>query len=172
MAILVLTIMGDDRPGLVDAVAGAVAAHDGNWEQSSMAQLANKFAGILKVNVAEERVDALTAALRELATGGLQVMVERADEDRVDEQRRLRLELVGQDHPGIVRDISHALALRGISIEELETETRSASMAGGTLFYAEATLLAPQAMPLHELESALEALANELMVDVEVAEAP
>ena len=88
-------------------------------------------------------------------------MVERAGDDRVDEQRRLRLELVGQDHPGIVRDISHALALRGISIEELETETRSASMAGGTLFYAEAVLLAPQTMPLNELESALEALASD-----------
>ena len=171
MAVLVLTIMGDDRPGLVDAVAGAVAGHGGNWEQSSMAHLANKFAGILKVNVAEARAEALTAALRELATGGLQVTVERAGEERTGDHRRLRLELVGQDHPGIIHDISHALAQRGISIEELQTETRSASMAGGTLFHAEAVLLAPQELPLRELENALEALANELMVDVEVAEA-
>ena len=172
MAILVLTIMGDDRPGLVDAVSGAVAAHDGNWEQSSMAHLANKFAGILKVNVAEEKVEALTAALRDLATGGLQVGVERGGDPDTTGHRRLRLELVGQDHAGIIHDISHALARQGISIEELETETRSASMAGGTLFHAEAILRAPESLSLRDLEDTLEALANELMVDVELAEAP
>lgn len=43
-------------------------------------------------------------------------------------------------------------------------------MAGGTLFEANATLVAPQAMPLGELQTVLEALANELMVDIELAE--
>ena len=169
MATLVLSIMGDDRPGLVDALARVVAEHDGNWEQSRMAHLAQKFAGILLVRVPDERAAALGEALESLETGGLlQVQVERGGDGGPGERRRLVLELLGQDHPGIVRDIAHALAERGISIEELETETRSAAVAGGTLFHARATLLAPTELPLADLEETLEALANELMVDVEI----
>ncbi len=168
MATLVLTIMGDDRPGLVDALSGAIADHGGNWEQSRMAHLAEKFAGILLVQVADDRVAALTAALKALETGGLRVTVEAGGERGSRGYRRLRLELVGQDHPGIVHDISHALASRGISIEELETEVRSAAVAGGTLFHAAAVLSAPDDLPLADLEAALEALANELMVDVDL----
>ena len=170
MATLVLTVMGDDRPGLVDTLAGVVADHGGNWEQSRMAHLAHKFAGILLVRVPDENAGALRTALDALHTGGLlQVLVEQGTEHPAPGHHRLSLELVGQDRPGIVHDIAHALAERGVSIEELHTGTRSASMGGGTLFHADATLLAPESVPLHELEEALEALANELMVELELA---
>lgn len=171
MATLVLTVMGDDRPGLVDALAGVVADHGGNWEHSRMAHLAQKFAGILLVSVPDEQIEALRAALDAMHTGGvLHIMMEHGGEAQVPGHRRLSLELIGQDRAGIVHDIAHALAERGVSIEELESGTRSASMGGGTLFYAEATLLAPESVPMHELEAALEALANELMVDIELAQ--
>lgn len=171
MAILVLTVMGDDRPGLVDTLAGVVAEHGGNWEQSRMAHLARKFAGILMVSVPDEQAASLHAALDALHTRGvLHVMVEHGGEPQAPGHRRLSLELLGQDRAGIVHDIAHALAERGVSIEELETGTRSASMGGGTLFHAEAILLAPENVPMHELELTLEALANELMVDIELAQ--
>jgi glycine cleavage system regulatory protein len=171
MATLVLTVMGDDRPGLVDTLSGVVAEHGGNWEQSRMAHLAGKFAGILLVSVPDEQAAALHAALDALHSGGvLHVIVEHGGEPQATGHRRLSLDLLGQDRAGIVHDIAHALAERGVSIAELETDTRSASMGGGTLFHAEAILLAPGNVPLHELESALEALANELMVDIELAQ--
>jgi glycine cleavage system regulatory protein len=170
MTILVLTVVGNDRPGLVDALSGAIAEHGGNWEQSSMAHLANKFAGILTVNVADDRVEAISDALRALREDGLlHVTVEHGRAETPEPRRRLHLDLVGQDHPGIVHDISHALAAEGISIETLETDTRSASMAGGTLFHAKAVLVAPESVAVEQLEEVLEALANELMVDVDLA---
>ena len=49
MTDLVLTLIGPDRPGLVEAVAEVVAAHGGNWLESRMARLAGKFAGILRI---------------------------------------------------------------------------------------------------------------------------
>ena len=168
MTILVLTVMGDDRPGLVDALSGAIEAQGGNWERSSMAHLANKFAGVVTVNLPDDRLDALEAELRTLADQGLHVLMEPAEEHRAVPQRRLKLELLGQDHPGIVHDIAHALAQQDISIETLDTETRSASMGGGTLFHANAVLVAPEGVSLDELETRLEALANELMVDLEL----
>ena len=170
MATLILTIIGEDRPGLVKALSGAIAKHDGNWEQSRMANLAGKFAGILLVDAPEEQISPLQQTLASMSEHGLQVTVERGADSTEQHHRRLILDLLGQDHPGIMHDIAHALSMHGISIEELETQTRSASMAGGTLFAARATLLAPQAMALAELRAVLEALANELMVDIELAE--
>ena len=54
------------------------------------------------------------------------------------------LEIVGQDRPGIVREISHALASFGINVEELQTECASAAMSGETLFKARARLSLPE----------------------------
>ena len=48
---LVLTIIGEDRPGIVESLAEIISDYSGNWLESSMSQLAGKFAGILRVSV-------------------------------------------------------------------------------------------------------------------------
>jgi glycine cleavage system regulatory protein len=134
-----------------------------------MARLAGKFAGIVLVAVPDESAEALIAELGPLGSQGLlDVTVERgADEvPASSDLTRLTLELVGADRPGIVHDISQALAARAVSIEELHTATREAPMVGGMLFEATAILLAPPSVPIAELQTVLEELANELMVDI------
>jgi glycine cleavage system regulatory protein len=169
MATLVLTVIGDDRSGLVSALSGVIADHGGSWERSQMARLAGKFAGIVLVAVPDASAEALIAALGPLgAQGLLDVTVERGADGPAasSDLTRLTLELVGADRPGIVHDISQALAARAVSIEELHTATREAPMVGGMLFEATATLLAPPSVPVAELQAVLEELANELMVDI------
>ena len=78
----------------------------------------------------------------------------------------LKLKLVGHDRPGIVRDISRVLADCGVSIEELHTEIVSGAMSGGNLFQVQALLQVPVGLATGELRRMLEALANELMVDI------
>lgn len=173
MTKLVLTVLGDDRPGLVDALSGLIEAHDGNWEQSRMAHLANKFAGILLVTLPDNRVQPLTHALRMLASEHhLNIAVESSqDEGQTPNNARVkRLALVGQDHPGIVHDISHALAAHEVSVEELESTTESASMAGGSLFRARLSLRVPERVTDDDLREILESLADEIMVDVNLDE--
>ncbi len=63
---LVLTVIGDDRAGLVKALADVVQAHDGNWERSHLAELSGTFAGVVEVSVPEPRAAELQAALRPL----------------------------------------------------------------------------------------------------------
>jgi glycine cleavage system regulatory protein len=168
MATLVLTVIGDDRAGLVSALADVVADHGGNWERSQMAELAGKFAGIVMVTVPDQQVDALAAALEPLH-GLLDVMVQRADGPGEHESvTRLELELMGTDRPGIVHDISHVLAEHGVNIEVLETATRDAPMTGGRLFEATAVLEVPASTDVEALRTSLEALANELMVDLDL----
>lgn len=164
---LVLTVIGPDRPGLVEALAATVASHDANWVESRMVHLAGQFTGVLRVQVSVERADALSEALRRLADQGLRVLVEVSrQEPPAPDTPPIVLELMGQDRPGIVRDISRALASQGVNVEELETECTPAPMSGETLFRARAQLRLPADGSLDALREALEKLAGELMVDL------
>jgi glycine cleavage system regulatory protein len=170
MATFTLTCIGDDRPGLVSALSSTIKAHDASWERSQMARLAGKFAGILLVDVDEQRAEALVADLMALKDIGLQVTLEQTDKPVEHESQLLNLELLGADHPGIVAEISAALADRGIGIEELTTDVREAPMAGGMLFEARAVLEAPPSTSTEALRSMLEALADELMVEIRLSD--
>jgi glycine cleavage system regulatory protein len=150
----------------VSALTAPISAHGASWERSQMARLAGKFAGVLLLEVPDERADDLVADLTALADVGLHVMLERTDEPAEHAAVRLHLELVGPDHPGIVAELSAALAARRIGIEELITDISEAPMAGGTLFEAQALLEAPPSTSVDGLRSMLEGLADELMVQI------
>lgn len=164
---LVLTVIGDDRPRIVEALAEQVLAAGANWEESQMARLSGKFAGLLRVSVEAGHAADLARRLTSVG-GGLTVVVEETVDAPTSGGISLRLELVGNDHPGIVRDISRALASRQINIEELETDVTSAPMTGELLFRAKAHVRVPADVTLDALRAQLEALAGELMVDLDV----
>ena len=166
---LVLTVIGDDKPGIVEQLSERVLSTGANWEESRMARLAGKFAGLLRVSVDADKADALAASLRTVG-GGLTVVVEGSAEADEGRARAVRLELVGHDHPGIVRDISRALARHKVNIEELETDIAAAPMSGDPLFRARATLRVPAGVTTEQLRGLLEALAGELMVDLTLDE--
>lgn len=164
-AALVLTVIGPDRPGLVEMLSETVASHGANWLESRLAHLSGQFAGMVRVSVPAERAEALAAALGRL--DDLRVLVETAGAGAESDARPLVLELLGQDRPGIVREISHALASRGVNVEELETECTSAPMSGESLFRARARLRLPADLPEREVRETLEKIGDELMVDIQ-----
>jgi glycine cleavage system regulatory protein len=169
---LVLTLIGDDKPGIVEQLSERVLATGANWEESHMARLAGKFVGLLRVSVDADQADALAATLRALDAGGLSIVVERSAAPAAAAPTGLIwVELIGHDHPGIVHDIARALAQHGVNIEELETDLTSAPMSGETLFRARARLSVPTAVASTQIRSVLESLAGELMVELTVAEA-
>jgi glycine cleavage system regulatory protein len=171
MATVVLTVIGDDRPGLVSALSGPISAHGGSWERAQLSRLEGKFAGIVVASVPSAAYDALVTELAALDSSGLQVVVERTDAPAAEPTVALTLELLGDDRPGIVAEISSALAEREVSIEELTTDVREAPMAGGLLFEARAVLVAPAGAALEELKAVLEALGDELMVELTLSDA-
>jgi glycine cleavage system regulatory protein len=171
MATFTLTCIGDDRPGLVSALSAPISAHGGSWERSQMARLAGKFAGILLVEVPDDRADPLVADLTALADVGLHVTLERTDPPAEEPSLRFNLELLGSDRPGIVAEISTALAGHQVGIGELSTDVREAPMSGGKLFEARAVLEAPQSTDMDGLRTMLEAIADELMVEIRLSDA-
>jgi glycine cleavage system regulatory protein len=170
MATLILTVIGDEQPGLVSTLSAPVKERGGSWERSQMARLAGKFAGIVLIEVPEDRADLLVADLVALTSQGLQVTVERTAQPAPQDTERLQLDLLGDDHPGIVAEISAALASQHVSIEELVTDVRDAPMSGGTLFEAHAVLTAPAGTSTDDLGSLLEGLAHELMVEIRLSD--
>ncbi len=166
---LVLTVIGRDRTGLVETLARVVAEHGGNWLESRMCRLGGEFAGILRVQLPEHRRFALEQALVRLSE--LSVTI-RPDEPLVPTEpaRYASLEVTGPDRPGIVREISHALAAQGVNVEELATECLSAPMSGEALFQARARLRLPAGLTLDALRTALEPAAAQIGVDVTLSD--
>ena len=166
-----MTIIGPDRTGLVESVARVVADHGGNWLESRMCRLGGEFAGILRVELPTEKRQALLDALQNLQGAGLTVVVRPGDTaTAATPGRQIRLEIIGHDRPGIVREITHALARAGVNVEEFSSEVVSAPMSGETLFKAGARLHLPEGCNLAALKKDLEKIAADLLVDVSFAE--
>ena len=167
---LVLTLIGPDHPGIVEALAEPIARHGGNWLESRMAHLAGRFAGILRLEVPAGREASLMAALRALEQTGLRLTMETGPAPAAAAgARAFVLELVGLDRPGIVREISRALAERGVNIEELTTDRTTAPMSGELLFHSRARVSVPPRTDPEALRLRLEQLAGDLMVQVSLA---
>lgn len=163
---LVLTVIAPDQPGLVESLAKCVAEHGGNWLESRMARMAGQFAGILRVAVPLERHEELEQALQALSGQGIRVLLAPSGPEPGDERQPIFLELVGNDRPGIVRDITRLLSEHNINVESLTTEVLPAPMSSDLLFCAEALLGVPPGMSLQLLREHLEALADDLMVEL------
>ncbi|MFS0894365.1 glycine cleavage system protein R [Microbacterium sp. 179-I 3D3 NHS] len=170
MTTLILTVAGADRPGLVAAVADVVDAHAGNWENSSLAELAGTFAGVIEVSVADDRAAELQTALRSLQGQGLLTLaVLTGTSTAPADDQLITLQVLGNDRPGIVREVSSVLNAHELSIDEMATETRDAAMAGGRLFEASVTARVPASADLDALRADLERIATEIQVDITLA---
>jgi len=164
---IVLTVIANDQPGVIEAVSRVLRNHDGNWTQSSMSSLAGQFAGILLVYVPTKNVDACIAELNKLETEGVRIITHVSDDQPASQQtHEYLLELIGNDRPGIVHDITVLLASHKVNVNNFETVVESASMGGGQLFKARAQLVMPQSTDIDILAGDLEDIANDLMVDI------
>lgn len=163
---LVLTVLAPDKPGQVERIAQCIAEQGGNWLESRLMRLAGQFAGILRVGVPAEAHDALLAALQALASQGIRVLVAEAGIEQSCTWKPIAMELVGNDRPGIVRDITRLLSELGVNVERLVTEVRPAPMSSESLFHADALLAVPLTLSLASLQARLESLADDLMVEL------
>jgi glycine cleavage system regulatory protein len=166
MAAVVLSVSGSDRPGLTEALAAAVLAAGGNWLESHLSQLGGLYVGSVLVEVAADRVEALRAAVRAVDAQGLEVRLAPAVAGPAALGEALQLRLVGQDRPGIVRQVTAALSGLGVNIEAFETRISAEPHSGAPLFHMEARLRLPAGLDAGEAQAALEAISGEIMVDI------
>lgn len=168
MRTLVVSVIAEERPGLVAELASTVAEHGGNWLESQMGQLAGKFAGAVLIEVEGDRVEELTAALRSLSEISVVDVSETSGAAGGPAAEPVGLHVVGQDQPGIVREVTRALADRGLSIQDFHTSTSAAPMSGDRLFEAQAVVGLPAGSDLTDLHTALDDVSAELSLDIQL----
>ena len=161
---IILTVIGSDRPGLTEALAGAVLAAGGNWLESRLSRLGGKYVGSVLVELPDDAVEALRSGVAHVDAAGLKVEIVVAG-DAAPTGTRMDFSLVGQDRAGIVLEVSAVLTRLGVNIEELETGTEDEAWSGNRLFRAEAQLLLPPKVAADDVQAALEAISGEIMVD-------
>lgn len=180
--VLAVTVLGDDRPGIVAELTAALAGLGGNLEDSTMTLLRGHFAMVVLVRTGAS-TEQVAAALAGLETGGrLSVDVrELADTTATDPQRRdperpgagpaatdpdtgasrvWALRVHGADRPGIVAAITRVIAEHGGNIVDLGTRL------GADLYVLLAEVVLPQGSDPQPLTAALRGVADELGVRV------
>lgn len=162
---LVLTVIGDERSGLVEALSSVIAVHHGNWSESRMAHLADKFAGIVTVEVSKQDEQALITALEGLSSVGLRVTVDQATSPK-REGEIVVLSVMGNDRTGIVHEVAQALSHLGTNVIDFNSDCEPAPMSSEMLFKAELEVILPGHLSLAALEEAVEGISSDLVVDV------
>ncbi len=169
-ATFIVTFIGEDRPGLVETLSQTISDHGGNWLESRLSQLAGKFAGLIRVSLPEASSDALQSALKALDADGISVRVTpcTADTQASGHSRLVTLTVLGPDRPGIVREIAAALSGRKINVVDMESYVTPAPMSSELIFHARVEAEVPEQGDIDELSDNLDAIANEMDVDVQL----
>ena len=165
---IVMTVLGDDSPGLVKELSKLIVEHQGEWVESNMAHLVGQFAGILRINLPTNKIEGFCKALSKSKLG-LQVSYSRVTLKKVPVKTSgYLLELIGQDQVGIINKLSSAFSHIQVNVEQLDTEIIDASMSGEHLFKAKALLAVPAKISEDELQDRLDEIADELILDIEL----
>ena len=171
MASLILSVVGSDRPGLTEALAGAVLAAGGNWLESHLSRLGGLYVGSVLVELQADKVEALREAVRAVDARGLEVRIAPAVEAPGAAGEALHFSLVGQDRPGIVRQVTAVLSGLDVNIETFETRISAEAHSGAPLFNMEARLRLPPGLQAAGVQAALEAISAEIMIDISLTPA-
>lgn len=171
MALLVLSVVGSDRPGLTKALAAAVLSAGGNWLESHLSRLGGLYVGSVLVELDAEGVDGLRSAVSAVDDHGLEVRIAPAVEAPVVGGEALQLGLVGQDRPGIVNQVSAVLSGLGANIEAFKTWIAAEPHSGMPLFHMQVRLRLPTDLSEAKVQAALEAISAEIMVDISLTPA-
>jgi glycine cleavage system regulatory protein len=170
MATLILSVIGSDRPGLTQALASAVLSAGGNWLESHLSRLGGLYVGSVLVELAEGSVEALRAAAQSVDAQGLEVRIAPALEAASSGEEVL-FSLVGQDRLGIVHQVTAVLAGLDVNIEAFDTRISAEPHSGAALFHLDARLRLPASRSAQDVQTALEAISAEIMVDISLASA-
>ncbi|GGW81257.1 glycine cleavage system protein R [Alteromonas halophila] len=161
---LIISVLGKDKPGLVDALAKKVYQHGGNWQGSSFAHMAGMFTGFVEVHAPADSHQALIAALDQMPD--LTVQSVSAADSASSHTTRLQVEIMGNDKSGIVQELTSVLNEFNLNIVNFDSHCESAPNWGSLMFKATAVIAVPESFDQDRLQQALENLANDLVVDI------
>jgi glycine cleavage system regulatory protein len=163
---IIMTVLGPDRPGLVQSLSETIARHQGSWQDSRLVRLAGQFAGVLRIDAPADSIEHLLSQLQDPGIPGLVIQAVREDHPESSPPKTIRVAVTGNDRPGIVRELSSTIASCGGNVEELRTGLESAPMSGHTLFTADCLISLPRELDTSAILQAIENLGPDLTADI------
>lgn len=163
--LLVVTVVGHDRPGIIAEVTGLLAELGANLEDSSMTILRGHFAMVL-VASAEVTAEEAQRALDTLSDDTLSVSVREVPDESAQVTRiqpvgpSYLLSVHGADRPGIVSTVTVRISAVGGNVTDLTTR-----LADG-LYVLVAEVEIPVAADIGALREGLADVARDLGVEV------
>jgi len=166
MITLVVTVLSNDRKGIIEDITQSLSSFNVNWTESHFVNFAGKFTGILQLETSEGDSDQVIAKLNALNSTDLQIQVSEAQEAHVP-ANLTEFTITANDRSGIVREVAQQLSSAGFSIQSLETSTSAAAMSGDSIFSALVVVthdIESKDEILELLEDALECLQDDLLI--------
>jgi len=170
---LVITALGNDRPGIVDELSNALFKHNLNIEDSRMSVLGGEFAVLLLVGGSAESIDnfvADTASLEESLNMKILVKITSGEASR-QALVPYNVEVVAMDNPGIVHNLASFFSSRQINIVDLNTERYAAAHTATPMFAVNMTIGVPADIPLKQLRDEFIGMCDELNLDASMTPA-
>ncbi|WP_448213774.1 glycine cleavage system protein R [Colwellia sp. MEBiC06753] len=160
---IVISFVGNDKPGLVEKLSRLIKSHNGNWQNSSLHHLSGTFAGVIEVSATEENITNLDAALKSI--DDLTVISQITTPATEQSHSSIQLELTANDRGGIVQDISSVIHHQGGNLIKLVSKQGPAPHTGQMMFSAKVQVTVNESQ-IDSLIEALENIADDLMVDI------
>lgn len=169
---VLISFFCDDRPGVVEQLSRAVDNCGGNWLDSRLSRLGGQFAGVVEAQLPTDAQVLLEEQLGQLRENGITTTLSAAGQPTENPVEVRELNLLGPDRPGIVRELTHALASAHFNVQSLDTKVESAPMSGEPLFRARATIELLEGSRLDELESKLDTLSDSMLLEIDLLAPP
>ena len=164
---LVISALGNDKPGIVNELSKTILDQGGNISDSRMTVLGGEFAMMLLVAGSQESINNIISKLEETGDKLNLTLIAKETHPQESNQKRLPylINVVSIDNPGIVHNISDFLSSRNLNIEEIETKTYPAAHTGTTMFSLDMVISVPANSSVKTLRDEFITFCDDLNLD-------
>ncbi|MCK4951136.1 MAG: glycine cleavage system protein R [Gammaproteobacteria bacterium] len=164
---LVITALGEDKPGIVNEITKALKENGCNLEDSRMSVLGGEFALILMASGNWNTIAKLESQLSALQDRlGMHIFSKHTEPRKVQKNiMPYSADVISMDHPGIVHNLSGFFSDKKINIEELATSTYSGAHTGTPMFSVHMEVGVPSETNIAELREAFMDFCDNLNLD-------
>ena len=171
---IICTFISTDRIGLIDDVASCISICGGNWLESNMSKLSGQFAGIVSISVPIDKKENLIKELNKLNKNDIlihlseDIPIKDNMPEHIMADNNINISVIGNDRPGIIQSISHALNIYEVNIHNMQTTLVSAPMSAEKLFNAELMIERKTPSDIEKLKEIFAKISEDLSINIDL----
>jgi len=165
---LVISAMGEDKPGIVKAVSKYILDCGGNIAESQMSILGGEFVLMTLVTGEALVLEKIESGLLSLTDPMGLTVIAKHTKPKVAKLEGVpyKIEIIAMDHPGIVHDVTDYLAKHGVNVQELATDSYAAPHTGTPMFALNIEIAIPSMVNVAEFRRSFNEFCDDMNLDV------